>query len=93
MSAVVTSTDFAIRVETGAGESSAGPGGDPVLRCFWLGPRRVEVAEVLDRWLGSDRSYYKVRAVDGDLYILLHEPGIDRWQLTLFSSGQTGPHH
>ena len=91
MGAAVTSTDFAIRVETGAGEGSAGPGGEPALRCFWLGPRRVEVAEVLDRWLGSDRSYYKVRAVDGDLYILLHEPGIDRWELTLFSSGSS--HH
>jgi hypothetical protein len=88
MSAVVTSTDFAIRVE-----ASAGQRGEPALRCFWVGPRRVEVAEVLDRWLGSDRSYYKVRAVDGDLYILLHEPGIDRWELTLFSSGQTGSHH
>ena len=93
MSAVVTSTDFAIRVEASAGESSAGPGGEPALRCFWLGPRRVEVAEVLDRWLGSDRSYYKVRSVDGDLYILLHEPGIDRWELTLFSSGQADSHH
>ena len=92
MSAVVTSTDFAIRVETGAGERSAGIGGDPALRCFWLGPRRVEVAEVLDRWLGSDRSYYKVRAVDGDLYILLHEPGIDRWELTLYSSAQVSHH-
>lgn len=93
MSAVVTSSDFAIRVEASAGESSAGPGGEPALRCFWLGPRRIEVAEVLDRWLGSDRSYYKVRAVDGDLYILLHEPGIDRWELTLYSSGQASSGH
>ena len=85
MSAVVTPADFAIRVE-----AIADGRGEPTPRRFYLGARRIEVAEVLDRWLGSDRSYYKVRAVDGDLYILLHEPGIDRWELTLFTSAGAG---
>ena len=86
MSAVVTSAEFAIRVEAGADGR-----GEPTPRRFYLGTRRIEVAEVLDRWLGSDRSYYKLRAVDGDVYILLHERGMDRWELTLFSSGGSGP--
>jgi hypothetical protein len=88
MTTVAISADFAIRVEATADQR-----GEPTPRRFYLGTRRVEVSEVLDRWLGSDRSYYKVRATDGDLYILLHEPGIDRWELTLFSSGATGPLH
>ena len=85
MTAVATSTEFSIRVG-----ASADGRGEPTPRLFYLGPRRVEVAEVLDRWLGSDRSYYKIRAVDGDVYILLHEPGIDRWELTLFASADSG---
>jgi hypothetical protein len=87
MDAVVSSRDFAIRVE-----ASAGPRGEPTPRRFYLGSRQVEVAEVLDRWPGSDHSYYKVRAEDGDLYILLHEPGLDRWELTLFSSASMAVH-
>lgn len=73
--------DFQIRVEACAGHR-----GEPTPRCFFLGLRRVEVAEVVDRWLGCDRRYFKVRGDDGDLYILRYEPLREHWELTLFAS-------
>lgn len=44
---------------------------------FTLGVRAFTVADVLDRWYGHEGTYYKVRAMDGGLYILRHAP---RWQ-------------
>ncbi len=76
-----TTVDFEIRVEACEGHR-----GEPTPRCFFLGPRRVEVTEVVDRWLGSDRRYFKVRGDDGDVYILRHELLPDHWELTLFAS-------
>ena len=76
--------DFAIRVEACAGHR-----GETTPRRFYLGPRQVEVAEVVDRWLGWERRYFKVRGDDGDVYILRHEPLLDRWELTLFASAES----
>lgn len=52
---------------------------------FRLGDRDYEVTEVIDRWYGPDSTYFKVRAADGNLYILRSEP--DRWSLEAFASG------
>ena len=75
------SGDFAIRVDCCAGHR-----GEPIPCRFYLGPRAISVEEVVDRWLGVDRRYYKVRGDDGDLYILRHEPFREHWELTLFTS-------
>ena len=37
---------------------------------FRLGERLYMVEEVLDQWYGPDDSFFKVRADDGNLYIL-----------------------
>ena len=73
--------DFAIRVDACQGHL-----GEATPCRFFLGPRQVDVAEVVDRWLGDDRRYFKVRGDDGDFYILRHEPLLDRWELTLFAT-------
>ncbi len=67
-------------------ECSPGSGQPP--RAFELAGRRVTVAEILDRWPGRDHRYFKVRSSDGAVYILRHDPGSDRWELTLFDSGR-----
>lgn len=54
---------------------------------FHLGRRRVEVDEVLDRWLAPSHRYFKLRGDDGGIYILRHDTEIDLWELTLFDSG------
>ena len=50
---------------------------------FRLGDRMVDVVEVLDRWLGLDHRYFKVKAADG-LYILRNEILSGDWELTMF---------
>jgi hypothetical protein len=78
---MATTGELTVRVE-----SCAGHLGEAIPCRFFLGPRQVDVAEVVDRWLGSDRRYFKVRGDDGDFYILRHEPLVDRWELTLFAT-------
>ena len=54
-----------VRVECYAG----GKADERPLR-FQLGDRVFLVEAVLDRWYGPDDAYFKVRADDGNLYIL-----------------------
>jgi hypothetical protein len=65
-------------------ECYAGYKGEETPRAFYVGDRRIEVAEVLDRWLAPDHRYFKVRGDDGGLYIMRHDVEKDRWELTLF---------
>lgn len=52
---------------------------------FVLGDRTVEVAALLDRWYGDEADYFRVRVAGGDLYVLKHLRGHDRWELTSFT--------
>jgi hypothetical protein len=56
-------------------------------RSFFLGDRRFEVAEILDRWRGEDHEYFKVVASDGNRYILRRNWVQEEWEITLFTSG------
>ena len=60
--------------------------GEETPRYFYLGERRVKVAEVVDRWLDPDYRYFKIRCSAGDVYILRHDSLTDSWELTLFES-------
>ena len=37
---------------------------------FYLGAKSYQVQEVLDQWYGPEDSYFKVKANDGNFYIL-----------------------
>lgn len=65
-------------------ECYAGYRGEETPRAFFLGERRIEVLEVLDRWLAPDHRYFKIEGDDGGLYILRHDVVSDKWELTLF---------
>jgi hypothetical protein len=65
----------------------AGHRGEEVPRRFFLGERRVEIAEILDRWLDPEYRYFKVRGDDGGVYILRHDVPKASWEMTLFDSG------
>ena len=51
---------------------------------FQLGERHFMVEEILDQWYGPDDEFFKVRADDGNLYILRHHPLEDEWSLEFF---------
>ena len=67
-------------------ETTAGPTGltEPV--AIWLGERRIEVLEIVDRWPAMDYSYFKVTASDQASYILRHDAAPGTWELTLSKS-------
>jgi hypothetical protein len=54
---------------------------------FLLGPRRVDVIEIIDRWPSVDYSYFKVWAGDGNTYILRHDENAGQWEMTYFQTG------
>ncbi|MFH0726434.1 MAG: hypothetical protein V2B19_08825 [Pseudomonadota bacterium] len=62
----------------------AGYRGEETPRCFWLGERRIDIVEILDRWAGPDYRYFKVKDADQSLYILQHDPVAWSWRITFF---------
>jgi hypothetical protein len=51
---------------------------------FELRGRLFEVAEVEDRWYSPGAIYVRVKAEDGNFYILRHDEGMDVWTLDAF---------
>ena len=72
---------FALRVEEYSGYKA-----DEHPLAFWLGGRRIQVREVLDRWCGEDHAYFKLTGEDGILYILRHDGRSDTWDVTLMEA-------
>ena len=54
---------------------------------FYLGERRIEVSEILDRWLDPAHRYFKLRGDDNGIYILRYSIDEDIWEMILFDSG------
>ena len=69
-------------------ECYAGAKADETPRRFGRGERFVEIAEVVDRWYQVESQpewpradYFKVRAMDGNEYLLKHDLESDEWYL------------
>ena len=69
-------------------ECYAGHRGEEEPRAFWLGERRIEVVELLDRWLSPEHRYFKVKGEDGDTYILRYDETRDQWTLGAYTKAQ-----
>jgi hypothetical protein len=61
--------------------------GEETPRRLLLGARRLEVVDVLDRWLAPDHRYFKVRCDDQGTYIIRHDNRRGIWQLICFDAG------
>ncbi len=72
-------------------ECYAGYRGEETPRRFFLGARPVEVVDVIDRWLAPDHRYFRVGGDDGAVYILRHDIGSERWELTMFDRRKSAP--
>ncbi|MDH3473831.1 MAG: hypothetical protein OEM59_09060 [Rhodospirillales bacterium] len=65
-------------------ECYAGHRGDETPRRIVFDARAVEVAEVIDRWLGADHRYFKVLGADQATYILRQDMPTLSWELTMY---------
>ena len=54
---------------------------------FTLGGTVYSVEEIEDQWYSPEAVYFRVRAGDGNFYILRHDEGVDRWTLDGFRAG------
>lgn len=72
-------------------ECYSGYRGEECPRRFYLGQRKIDVIELLDRWLAPDHRYFKLRGDDGCLYILRHDTTAGGWELVLFDSRPPAP--
>jgi hypothetical protein len=62
-------------------ECYAGYRGDEEPRRFEWSGTRLEVTEILDRWLDPNHRYFKVRADDDGVYILRHDTNSGDWEM------------
>lgn len=53
---------------------------------FSLGEATLEIQNIEDRWYSPDATHFRVKASDGNLYILRHDHGQDSWRLDAFRS-------
>lgn len=67
-------------------ETTRTPAGDNEPHAFLLGTRRIVVVEVVDRWISTAQSYYKVLTDDDALYVLRQDAATGDWEMTLFQS-------
>jgi hypothetical protein len=71
-------------------ECYAGHRGEQTPRTLILGDRRIAVVEVLDARLAPEHRYFKLKAADGDTYLVRHDERSDTWELTMFRSKRAG---
>ena len=70
----------------------AGYRGEETPRCIRMATYKIEVKEVLDRWLAPDHRYFKVIGDDDATYIIRHDTVKWEWELVLYRAveGFTG---
>jgi hypothetical protein len=54
---------------------------------FSFGERWYEVQEITDRWYGPGYSYFRVKAEDGNLYVLRLDETAQEWSLAGYRRG------
>lgn len=72
-------------------ECHAGYRGEEEPRAFTLDTRRLEVLEILDRWLSPGHRYFKVKADDGRTLILRHDAASGDWELAGLVAAERAP--
>lgn len=55
---------------------------------FELRGRTFEVEQVDDQWYSPDARYFRVRAADGNFYVLKHDELCDGWTLDAFRAAR-----
>jgi hypothetical protein len=79
--------DMPIRVECYSGYR-----GEQEPLAFWLGERRLNVHEVVDRWFAPEQRWFKVDADDGNMYVLRHDEPSGEWEIVAYRRGEHENH-
>ena len=58
---------------------------------FYIGNRKLEVEELVDRWYGEDHDYFKLLADDCCTYVLKYHRFEDQWELIFYSAPNLPP--
>jgi hypothetical protein len=69
-------------------ECYAGYRGAETPRIIWFKSRKIEIKQVLDRWLDPDHRYFKLLGDDGGIYIISHDMNTWTWELTFYQEVQ-----
>lgn len=67
-------------------ECYAGYKGDERPAKLQIGEEMVEVTEVEDRWYSPGATYFRVRLLNGERYVVRREDAQDVWTLEAFRS-------
>ena len=59
---------------------------------FWIGDRMFFVEAVEEQWRGIDATYFRVRADDGNTYVLSYIDAEDAWKLENSNSRRKSAH-
>ncbi|MCP4109284.1 MAG: hypothetical protein GY749_27785 [Desulfobacteraceae bacterium] len=65
-------------------ECYAGYRAEETPRRIIMGENKIEVREVLDRWLAPDHRYFKILGSDNSVYIIRHDTISWKWELTFY---------
>lgn len=63
-------------------ECYSGYRGEETPRTVRIGDNKIEVKEILDRWLSPDHRYFKFLGDDNLIYIIRHDSNELKWDLT-----------
>jgi len=75
-------------------ECHSGYRGNEKPRWLRLGGVAIEVAEIIDRWLDTDRRYFKLCSGGGGLYPIRHDERTGTWSPVFYDArGPEGSSH
>ena len=66
----------------------AGYRGEETPRRIRMADNKIEVREIVDRWLSPDHRYFKVKGSDDATYIIRHDILAWQWELVFYQSAE-----
>ena len=66
----------------------AGYRGEETPRHLWMGDQKIEVRQIVDRWLAPDHRYFKILGDDEATYIIRHDTVSLDWELTFYRNAK-----
>lgn len=66
-------------------ECYAGFRGEQEPRAFYLGERRIDVLDIVDRWYDPHQRWFRCKTGDGYSYVLRHDEQSGDWDIAAFT--------